>query len=151
MTAFTTANMLAAGIQAAGTDRAGQPGVVVLDYVLDGSKKTIAAADTVDIFDIPAYAGAIVDAAAVTVITPGTASGTLAVQVGGSSVTGLTAWATDAAAGTKLVKLATAANTVVNTSSASSVRLLQSTAGLGTGKIRVRVWLTILEAPNGTY
>lgn len=151
MAAFTTAQMLASGIQAAGTDKPATPGPIMLEYVLDGAKKAIAATDTVDIFDIPAFAGAIVDAAAVTVITPGTASGTVAIQIGGSSVTGLTAWATDAAAGTKLVKLASGANTVVNTGTASAVRLLQSTAGLGTGKIRVRVWLTLLEAPLGTY
>lgn len=151
MAAYTTANMIAAGIQAAGTDKAGLPGEVMLEYVLDGAKKTIAATDTVDIFDLPAYAGAIVTAAAITVITPGTASGTIDIQLAGTDVTGLTGWASDAAAGTKLVKLATAANTVVNTGSASAIRLQQNTAGLGTGKIRVRVWLTVFEAPSGAY
>jgi hypothetical protein len=147
MTAFTTQNMRDAGVVPASTDLYSFPGTVVLEYVIDGAKKAIAAADTVDFFDLANLTGANVVAAAVTVVSPGTASGTLAIQIGGTSVTGLTAWATDAVAGTKLVKLATAANTVVNAGSASAVRLLQSTAGLGTGKLRIRIWLTLLEAP----
>lgn len=147
MAAFTTAVMKAAGVNPATFDMFSTPGTMVAEYYLDGSKKAIAAADTVDFFDLPALAGVNVLGAAVTVVSPGTASGTVAIQIGGANVTGLTAWATDAAAGTKLVKLATAANTTVNTGSATAIRLLQSTAGLGSGKLRVRVWFTLLEAP----
>lgn len=148
MAATTIANLRSAGLTPASTDRAAFPGPVTLDFTIDGSKLAVAAADTVDFFEIPAYAGMIVTAAAVTVVRPGTATGTLAIQIGGTSVTGLTAWATDAAAGTKLIKLGTAANTVVNTGAASAVRLLQGVAGLGNGLLRVRVFGTILEAPS---
>jgi hypothetical protein len=150
MAALTIAQLRAKGVNPASTDKHGFPGDVILDYEIDGSKQAVAATDTVDFFEIPALAGMIVKAAAVTVVRPGTASGALAIQIGGTSVTGLTAWATDAAAGTKLVKLATAANTVVNTGSASYVRILQSTAGLGSGKLRIRVFGTLLEAPSAT-
>jgi len=148
MTAKTIDNLRSAGLTPASTDRAAFPGNVVLDFTIDGAKMAVGAADTVDFFELPAFAGMIVTAAAVTVIRPGTAAGTLAVQIGGTSVTGLTAWATDAAAGTKLIKLGTAANTVVNTGTASYVRLLQSTAALGNGLLRVRVFGTIVEAPS---
>lgn len=145
MTAITTATMIAAGVAAGALDEI-VPGDFMLEYLLDGSKKTIAAADTVDFFDIPAYAGAMISGASVEVITPGTATGTLDIQLGGADVTGLTAWATDAAAGTKLVKLATAANTVVNGGSASAIRLQQNTAGLGTGVLKIRVWGVLYQA-----
>lgn len=156
MAAFTIAQMRAAGVNPAAADSAAFPGDVVIDYELDGSKKAIAAADTVDFFEIPAYAGFIPTAAAITVIKAGTATGTVDIQIGGADVAGLTAWATDAAAGTKLVKIATGAvsgavNTppnVVNTTTASYIRLQQNTAGLGSGRIRVRVFGTLLEAPS---
>lgn len=146
MTALTTTVLRAAGVAPAGTNVPATPGPFVMEWVIDGKKQAMAAADTADLFDLPALAGMIVDAAAVTIIRPGTATGTIAVQIGGTSVTGLTAWAADAAAGTKLVKLATAANTVINTSSASAVRVLQSTAALGDGAYRLRVFGTLLEA-----
>lgn len=147
MTAFTTTQVRAASMSPGATDKPGMPGNVVIGFTIDGSKLTVAATDTVDFFDLPAYAGMIVHAAAVTVVKPGTATGTLGIQLGGADVTGLTAWATDAAAGTELIKLASAANTVVNTSSASAVRFQQNTAGLGTGVLHIRVWATLLEAP----
>ena len=158
MAAITIAQLRAKGVNPASTDKVAFPGDVVLDFELDGSKYTVAAADTVDFFEIPAYAGFIAKAAAVTVVRPGTASGTVDIQIGGADVKGLTAWATDAAAGTKLVKLAigTVATTdstpanVINTTSASYIRLQQNTAGLGTGKIRVRVFGTLVEAPAAT-
>lgn len=150
MAAITIAQLRAKGVNPASTDTAGFPGDVVLDFELDGSKYTVAAADTVDFFALPDLAGMIVKGAAVTVVRPGTATGTVDIQIGGTDVTGLTGWATDAAAGTKLVKLATAANTVVNAGAASYVRLQQNTAGLGNGKIRVRVFGTLLEAPSAT-
>lgn len=156
MAAFTIAQMRTAGVNPGTTDRAGFPGDVVIDYELDGSKKAIAAADTVDFFELPAYAGFIAKAAAITVVKAGTATGTVDLQIGGADVKGLTGWATDAAAGTKLVKIALgtvagADNTppsTVNTTSATYIRLQQNTAGLGAGKIRVRVFGTIVEAPS---
>jgi hypothetical protein len=150
MAALTIAQLRAAGVNPASTDKHGFPGDVILDYELDGAKRAVAATDTVDFFQIPDLAGMIVKAAAITVVRPGTATGTMDIQIGGADVTGLTAWATDAAAGTKLVKIATAANTVVNAGAASFVRLQQNTVGLGTGKIRVRVFGTMLEAPSAT-
>lgn len=156
MAAKTIANLRAAGLAPASTDRAGFPGQVMLDFELDGSKMTVAAADTVDFFEIPALAGFIAHAAAITVVRPGTATGTVDIQIGGADVKGLTAWATDAAAGTQLVKLAVGTVTsadaaqagVVNTGSASYIRLQQNTAGLGSGLIRVRVFGTLLSAPS---
>lgn len=156
MANYTIAQMRAAGIQPASTDAASFPGRVVLDYSLDGTKKAIAATDTVDIFEIPAYAGFIIESAAVTVVAAGTATGTMDIQIGGADAKGLTAWATDAAAGTKLVKLAIGAvvsadNTpasVINTTTASYIRLQQNTAALGSGKLRVRIVGTMLEAPS---
>jgi hypothetical protein len=136
----------------------------MLDFELDGAKMAVAATDTVDFFEIPALAGFIIHAAAITVVRAGTASGTVDVQIGGADVTGLTGWATDAAAGTQLVKVAsgTVAGTnaadvvtgtnvparVINTSSASYIRLQQNTAALGSGLIRVRVFGTLLAAPS---
>jgi len=38
----------------------------------------------------------------------------------------------------------------VNTGSASFIRLQQNTVGLGIGKIRVRIFGTLLEAPSAT-
>lgn len=156
MAAKTIANLRTAGLAPASTDRAGFPGEVMLDFELDGSKMAVAAADTVDFFEIPALAGFIVHAAAVTVVRPGTATGTVDIQIGGADAKGLTGWATDAAAGTQLVKLAigtvaTADSTpasVINTSSASYIRLQQNTAALGSGLIRVRVFGTLLAAPS---
>lgn len=156
MAAKTIANLRTAGLSPASTDRASFPGEVMLDFELDGSKLAVAATDTVDFFEIPALAGFIVHAAAVTVVRPGTATGTLDLQIGGADVKGLTGWATDAAAGTQLVKVAvgtvatadsTPAN-VINTTSASYIRVQQNTAALGSGLIRVRVFGTLLSAPS---
>jgi hypothetical protein len=148
MAAKTIANLRTAGLAPASTDSASFPGEIILEFELDGGKLAVASGDTVDFFEIPAFAGFIVQAAAVTVVTPGTASGTLAIQVGGADVTGLTAWATDAAAGTQLVKRATAANSVINTGTASFVRVSQGGAALGTGRLRVRVFGLMLAAPS---
>lgn len=142
----TIAVLRAAGMGPASTDRPGFPGDIMLDFEIDGSKLAVAAADTVSFFEIPDLSGFIVHAAAITVVSPGTATGTVDIQLGGTDVTGLTAWATDAAAGTKLVKLATAANTVVNAGAASFVRLQQNTAGLGAGVLRVRVFGKMVSA-----
>lgn len=164
MAAKTIANLRTAGLAPASTDRASFPGEIMLDFELDGAKLAVAAADTVDFFEIPAYAGFIVHAAAFTVVRAGTATGTVDLQIGGADVVGLTGWATDAAAGTQLVKLAsglvagtnaadvvTGTNVpanVVNTTSASFIRLQQNTAALGSGLIRVRVFGTLLAAPS---
>jgi len=126
---------------------------LMLEYYFDGTKRSTATADTVDIFEIPAYAGFVVDSAAVTVVAPGTAACTIGVTLGaaaaaGTAVTGLTAWSAAAAAGTKLVKLATAANSSIATATPTYVKLQFSTAAAGTGKFRVRVFGRFLEAPS---
>jgi hypothetical protein len=156
MAAKTIANLRTAGLAPASTDRASFPGVVMMDFELDGSKLAVAATDTVDFFEIPALAGFIIHAAAVTVVKPGTATGTMDIQIGGADAKGLTGWATDAAAGTQLVKVAlgtvaSADNTpasVVNTSSASYIRVQQNTAALGSGIVRVRVFGTLIAAAS---
>lgn len=142
----TIADLRAAGLAPASTDCASFPGDIMLDFEIDGAKLAVAATDTVSFFEIPDLAGMIVQAAAVTVARPGTATGTVDIQLGGTDVTGLTAWATDAAAGTQLVKMATAANTVVNAGAASYVRLQQNTAALGSGCLRVRVFGKMVSA-----
>lgn len=146
MAAYTIAQMQDAGVAAAARDNPGAPGYFFAEYLLDGSKKAIAATDTVDFMEIPPYAGVIVHGASITVVKAGTATGTVAIQLVATDVTGLTAWATDATAGTKLVKLATAANTTVATTSSVYLRLQQNTAGLGSGILKVRVWGILLEA-----
>lgn len=146
MANFTVAVMKAAGVNPATLSQDLTSGYMLLDYTLDGSKKAIAAADTLEFWDFPTLTGILIAAAAVTVTKAGTASGTVDVQMVATDVTGLTAWATDATAGTQLVKLATAANTVVNTT-ATVLRLQQNTAGLGAGVLRVRVWFQYYVAP----
>ena len=153
MANYTIAQLRTAGINPAGTDRPAGPGKIVLEYEFDGAKRTTVATDTVDLFEIPAFAGFVVDAAAVSVARAGTATVTIAVTLGaaaaaGTAVTGLTAWAGDAAAGTKLVKLATAANSIISTTTSNFVKLQFGTVGAGTGKYRVRIYGTILEAAS---
>lgn len=153
MANYTIAQLRAVGINPASADSHGFPGSVMLEYEFDGAKRSTATSDTVDIFEVPAYAAFVVDSAAVSVVKAGTASGTIAVNLGasgaaGTAVTGLTAWAGDAAAGTKLVKLATAANSVVSTTTSNFVKLQFNTAALGSGKIRVRVFGKLIEAPS---
>lgn len=150
MADYTIAQLRTAGIQPASLSGASMPEYVMFDYEFDGSKRTTAAADTLALFEIPALCGLIVHAAALTVVRAGTATATADIQLNTTDVTGLTAWALDATAGTKLVKLATAANTIVNTSSATTVKLQINTAGVGQGKFRVRIWGILLDAPNGT-
>lgn len=147
MAALSTATLRAAGIAPAGTDIFGTPGTFVAEWFFDGAKQAMPAADTADFFDLPALTGVKIEGAALTIVRAGTASGVLSVQIAGADVTGLTAWSTAAAAGTKLVKLATAANTTVNTGTATAIRVLQSTAAIGSGAYRLRVWGTLFEAP----
>lgn len=144
MATFTTAQMLAAGVAPAGADRAGFPGPFVLEYKIDGTKKTIAAADIVTCFDIPTYTAVIIDGAQMIVEAAATATCTVDVGIAGTDITGLTAFDPTAAAGTKSSKLATAANTVVTTSTASSLTLQFNTAGLGSGRFTVRIYGTIM-------
>lgn len=150
MADYTIAQLRTAGIQPASTDPVALPGFMVFDYEFDGTKRSTAATDTIAMFEIPALAGMIVHAAALTVVRAGTASATADIQLNTTDVTGLTAWQLDATAGTKLVKLATAANTIINTGSATTMRLQINTAGVGAGKFRVRVWATLLASPSGT-
>lgn len=122
----------------------GVDGHTMWEYTLDGNAgRTVAATDTVDFWELPANAGVIVQAASVETKIAGTASATMDIQIapGGTpaDVTGLTAWALDATAGTKLVKFATAANVATHTA-ATTFRIQVNTAGLGAGKWVVRVY-----------
>jgi hypothetical protein len=154
MANYTIAQLKALGIAPATVDAPSFPApAIVLEYMFDGSKRSTVATDTVDLFEIPAYAGFVVDSAAVSVIAAGTATVTVAVTLGaaaaaGTAVTGLTAWAGDAAVGTKLIKLATAANSVISTTTSNFVKLQFGTVGAGIGKYRVRVFGRFLEAPS---
>lgn len=155
MANYTIAQLRAVGINPAGTDVPATPGPFMVEYEFDGNKRSTAAADTVDIFEFPAYAGVVVESAAVTVVRAGTASCTLGITLGaaaaaGTAVTGLTAWAGDAAAGTKLVKLGTAALSLINTTAAGYIKVQFSAAGAGAGKYRVRVFGRIIEAPSAS-
>jgi hypothetical protein len=107
-------------------------------------KKAIASAENVTMYDIAANAGFVVSAASVEVLVEGTATGTCDIGIAGTDITGLTAFDTATVGG--VIKLATAANSVIATSSASSLTLQQNTAGLGGGKLRVRVFGTFLDS-----
>lgn len=144
MATFTTAQMKAAGVNSAGTDRASFPGPVVFEYILDASKKTIAAADFVTFFDIPTYTGVLITGASLAVLEAGAATSTMDVGIAGTDVTGLTAF--DMATVGESTKLATAANSVITTSTASSLTMQINTAGLSRGKFRLRVYATIMTA-----
>jgi hypothetical protein len=125
-------------------DAASTPGPVMLEYLIDGSKKAVAATDFVTMYDIPTYAGFVVSAASVEVLSPGLATGTCDIGIAETDITGLTGFDTAVVAGT--IKLATAANSVLTAGSASSLTLQQNTAGLGTAKLRVRIFGTYLDS-----
>lgn len=144
MATFTTAQMKAVGVNPAGTDCVAFPGPIVLEYILDASKKTTAATDIVTFFDIPAYSGMIIDAASVAVLSAGTATSTIDIGIAGTDITGLTAF--DAAVVAETIKLASGANTIITTGTASSLTMQINTAGLGSGVYRVRVFGTLLDA-----
>lgn len=139
MATYTTAQMLAAGVNPAAADRAGFPGPLLLEYVLDGTKKAIAAADIVTIFDIPTYTYLTIAGASLSVQAASTASCTVDVGIAGTDITGLTAF-DPTTAGTKDHKVASGTNTVETTGTASSLTLQFNTAGLGNGKITVRIY-----------
>lgn len=152
MANLTIAQLRAVSIPPASMDIYSTPGTFVMDYVFDGSKQALAASDTADMFEIPAYCGVIIQAAAVTVIKPGSnASATLGISLGaaaaaGTAVTGLTGWdvSSGATAGTQLVKLQTAANTIISTNTSNYIKIQISTAALGTGVVKVRVFGQLL-------
>jgi hypothetical protein len=143
MATYTTAQMRASGIYPAATDIPGSPGQIMLEYVIDGSKKAIATNDVVTMFDIPTYTGFLVEAASVNVTNAATASCALSIGIAGTDVTGLTAFDATSTAGAQ-VKLATGANSVITTSGTSSITLKANTAGLGNGVVRVRVFGKLL-------
>jgi hypothetical protein len=97
---------------------------------------------------IPAFSAIEVVGASIKTIKAGTASTTIDMQLHGTDVTGLTAWAADATAGTRLFKVATAGatNTEVAAGSDLTVKLQINVGGLGTGEYRVRLWGTTFEA-----
>jgi len=142
MATFTIAQMLAAGVPPAALDVAGTPGMFMAEWELDGAKKAIAATDFCTFFEIPTYTQCHILSAGVEILRAGTASGTIDIGIAGTDITGLTAWATDGTAGTKLVKAATvaAAQAVITTSSVSTLTVQQNTAALGVGRYRIRVF-----------
>lgn len=145
MATYTTAQMAAAGVMpATASDAASTPGPVIIEYFLDASKKAIAANDVVTFLDIPANTGVVITAATLEVIVAGAATSAIAVGIAGSNVTGLTAF--DAATVGKSIKQASGSNSVITTSGTSSLTLQVSTAGLGSGKFRVRIYGDILKA-----
>jgi hypothetical protein len=137
MATYTTAQMLAAGMSVS-TNQAAVSGPFTIEWIIDGSKKAIAAADIVNLFDIPAYSAVIIQAATVTTLAAGTATGAPEIGIAGTAATGLTAF-DSATAGAQAAKLATAVNTVATTGTASAITYKQLTAGLGSGKLRIRV------------
>jgi len=139
MATFTTAQMRTSGVYPAATDIAGTPGQIMLEYLIDGSKKAIAATDIVEFYDIPTYSGFVVEAASIAVLNAATASCTVDVGIAGTDITGLTAFDATSTAGTQ-VKLASGANTVVTTSTASKLTMQFNTAGLGNGILKVRIF-----------
>ena len=150
MTARTIAQYRAAyiPIQPAGIDIHGLPGHFMLEYRLLGDESgiTTAATDTIEMFTIPTVTGVQLFGAGIRTLTPGTASTTIDIQLNTTDVTGLTAWAADATAGTKLVKVATAANTLVATTVDLTMKLQVNVAGLGSGEWIVRVWGVSFDA-----
>ena len=137
MATYTTAQMLAAGM-AGSTNQASVSGPFTIEWIIDGTKKTISTNDIVTLLDIPAYAAVIIQAATVTTLVAGTATGAPEVGIAGTACTGLTGF-DSATAAAQAAKLATANNTVATTGSASSITYKQLTAGLGSGKLRIRV------------
>ena len=155
MANYTIAQGRTAGIFPGAADLAGSPGFVMIDYEFDGLKRTTVAADTIDIFEVPAFAGLFVYGAGITVVRAGTATNTLSLSLGaaaaaGTDITGLTAWAGDAVANTKLLKLATAANSIISTATSNFLKLKFNTAAAGSGKYRVRVHALLLDCQSGT-
>lgn len=144
MATFTTADMLAAGMSVSTSD-ATVNGAFTIEWIIDGSKKTIATNDVINLFDIPAYCGVIVQGASYTLLTPGTASGAAEIGIAGTAATGLTGINT-ATANSRAALLATAVNTVATTGTASTITYKQLTAGLGGGKVRVRVQGVIIPS-----
>lgn len=136
MANFTASDMLAAGMSNS-TNSASFNGPFTLEWIIDGAKKAIAASDTVELISLPAYCGAIIQAASVTCLTAGTASGAPEIGIGGTACTGLTGFSS--ASTGQAVKYATAANTVTVSASAQAITYKQLTAGLGSGKLRIRV------------
>jgi hypothetical protein len=151
---YTVAQVRAAGLATAQNSAPSAPSQnVVLDFFFDGAKRSTVATDTLDIFEIPPFAMFFADSAALTVIQPGTTGVTVGITIGaaaaaGTAVTGLTGWAGDAAAGTRLIRLATAAQNNASSASANFVKVQFSTQGAGLGKYRIRVVGRLLEAPS---
>lgn len=137
MTTFTAADMQAVGI-AGSTNEPALSGPFTIEWIIDGAKKAIAQNDIVELLVLPAYAGAIINAASVTTLAGGTASGAPEIGIAGTAITGLTGF-DSATANARAVKYATGANTVIAGASAQAITYKQLTAGLGSGKLRIRV------------
>jgi hypothetical protein len=150
MANHTIAAFQAVEVAPASTSGGGVEGFKIFEYQLKGDAGiTVSAADTVEMWELPATAGLIVNAASVETVVSGTAgAATLDVQIapGGSyaDVTALTGFALNGAVGTQLVKFATGANTATHTA-ATTMRVQINTAGLGKGEWIVRVYGLIAQ------
>ena len=140
MAALTLAQMSAAGVNPGLTDTPSFPDFVVLEYTIDGSKKAVGATDTVEFYQVPTGASFQILGASVYVVAAATATANFDLGIWAAShtnVTGLTAFDLDAAAGTNVHKLATAANLAA---SGNKLTFEMDTAALGSGVIRIRVY-----------
>lgn len=140
MAAYTLAQMSASGVNPGLADGASTPDFVVIEYTIDGSKKTIGSTDTVEFYQVPTGANLYVFGASVYVVSPATATANFDLGIWASShtnVTGLTVFDLDAVAGTNVHKVATAANLAA---SGNKLTLEMDTAALGSGIIRIRVY-----------
>lgn len=145
MAANTLAQMLAAGVNPGLTDSASFPGFVVLEYTIDGSKKAIGATDTVEFYQVPTGASLHILGASVYVAASATATANFDLGIWAAShtnVTGLTAFDLDAAAGTNVHKVATAANLAA---SGNKLTFEMDTAALGAGVVRIRVYGVLMS------
>lgn len=144
MAAVTIAQMLAAGVPAGLADKPSTPGFVVIDYLLDGSKKAIGSTDTVEFYTVPTNATLIVQGASIQVITGATSTANFDMGIWASShtnTTGLTAFDIDVAG--HFHKAATGANVAA---SGNRLTVELDTASLGGGVIRIRVFGILMHA-----
>lgn len=144
MATYTTADMLAAGMSVS-TQQASLNGPFTIEWIIDGTKKAIAAGDIINLLDVPPYCAVKIEGASMTAIAAGTAAGAPEIGIAGTAITGLTAF-DSATGGARAAKLATALNVVATTSGTSAITYKQLTAALGIGKVRVRVQGTIVPS-----
>lgn len=145
MATITNAQLLAAGAVLGAIDKPGTPGECVIEWQHSGAKRIAAATDIFEFFPIPAFCGLIVVAAALEVIKPTAAAATLDLGIGGTDMTTATAWALNAAAGTKLIKYITGANTVTSSGSIQQLTAQINSQAFDAGaEFKLRVFGTLI-------